>query len=320
MGRFDFEGFARGWFVACFSDELAPGDVKPLRYFDQDLVLFRTASGAPKILDAFCPHMGAHLGHGGTVKGESIECPFHAWQFDGAGQCTDIPYAKKIPPRAKVECWPIVEKNGMVYVWHDPDKAAPTWQIPDLAWWGSPDWTGWTYGQLEVKTHPREIVENVVDVGHFIPVHGTHVGDISNVFDGHTAKQINSGTAYPIGGGKDDYSLEATYYGPGYQVTDMHGVLHSHLINAHTPIDEGTLLLRFAVAVKRADADKYGDGFVDTYIENLRGGFFQDIAIWEHMTFRDRPVLCDGDGPLIKLRKWYAQFYAPAAPAEGAPA
>ena len=199
----------------------------------------------------------------------------------------------------------------MIYVWHDPAKGPPSWQIPDLPWWDSPEWTGWTYGQVDVKTHPREIVENVVDIGHFIPVHGTHVAEIDNIFEGHTAKQINRGTAFPIGGGKDHYSLEATYFGPGYQVTDMRGKLHTQLINCHTPIDSDRLCLRFAVAVKVKDTSKFGEIFVDRYIENLRGGFFQDIAIWEHMQFKDAPVLCDGDGPLIDLRKWYAQFYEP---------
>jgi hypothetical protein len=62
-----FPGYPRGWFVIQFSDELGRGDVKPLRYFGKDLVLFRTESGKPAILDAYCPHLGAHLGHGGKV-------------------------------------------------------------------------------------------------------------------------------------------------------------------------------------------------------------------------------------------------------------
>ncbi|MBW2629246.1 MAG: Rieske 2Fe-2S domain-containing protein, partial [Deltaproteobacteria bacterium] len=55
-------GFARGWFLLMFSEELEPGQVVPLKRFDQELVLFRTESGDAKVLDAYCPHMGAHLG------------------------------------------------------------------------------------------------------------------------------------------------------------------------------------------------------------------------------------------------------------------
>ena len=73
------------------ADSLPPGGVLSLRYFGRELVLFRTESGEPRVLDAFCPHLGAHLGHGGKVQGESIRCPFHGWCFDGRGACTAIP-------------------------------------------------------------------------------------------------------------------------------------------------------------------------------------------------------------------------------------
>lgn len=77
-----------GWYAVAFSDDLAVGQVKPLRYFARDLVLFRAAQGTPCVLDAFCPHRGAHLGHGGRVGGESIVCPFHGWEFDGSSRTT----------------------------------------------------------------------------------------------------------------------------------------------------------------------------------------------------------------------------------------
>jgi phenylpropionate dioxygenase-like ring-hydroxylating dioxygenase large terminal subunit len=52
-----------GWFCVGYSDEVAPGDVLPLKYFDSHLVMYRTASGAVNVAEAFCPHLGAHLGH-----------------------------------------------------------------------------------------------------------------------------------------------------------------------------------------------------------------------------------------------------------------
>ena len=72
-----------GWFALEYSSQLAIGDVQALSYFGRELVLFRTESGEARALDAFCPHLGAHLGHGGVVKGDRIACPFHGWQFDG---------------------------------------------------------------------------------------------------------------------------------------------------------------------------------------------------------------------------------------------
>src|SRR4051794_19989568 len=121
MSRFPFARYPNGWFQVAYAAELPPGGVMPLQYFGRDLVLFRperagNAEGGaalppPQLIDAHCPHMGAHLGHGGAVVGESIKCPFHAWQFDGSGRCTAIPYAQKVPPKARVGSWTVREVN-----------------------------------------------------------------------------------------------------------------------------------------------------------------------------------------------------------------
>ena len=76
--RFPLPRYPTGWFQVAWSDELEPGGVLPPQYFGKDLVLFRAASGAASVLNAHCPHMGAHLGHGGAVEGEGVACPFHA--------------------------------------------------------------------------------------------------------------------------------------------------------------------------------------------------------------------------------------------------
>lgn len=306
-----YAGYPRGWFVIQFSEELAAGDVKPMRYFGRDLVLFRTQSGAPKILEAHCPHLGAHLAYGGKVKGEEIECPFHAWRFDGTGACTAVPYASKIPNKARVDAFPVVEKNGMIYVWNDNDGQGPDWEVPDLPEYGGDKYLPWRHAMIEIKTHPRDIVENLVDTGHFMPVHGTDAKSFRNEWKGHIGVQHNEGIAYPLGGGKDPYKLTATYFGPAYMVTHMQGVLESILINAHTPIDNNRLHLRFAVALKHNGKIDQMNDFAEKYLENLRLGYFQDVAIWENKVFRERPILCDGDGDIGTLRRWYLQFYKP---------
>ena len=58
--------------------------------------MFRDTNGHVHALDAFCPHLGANLAVGGKVKGSCLECPFHAWRFNGDdGKCVNIPGAKK---------------------------------------------------------------------------------------------------------------------------------------------------------------------------------------------------------------------------------
>ena len=77
--RFPMPSFPVGWFQVAYSEDLDVGAVVPLHYFGQHLVLFR-GEDQLGLLDAYCPHLGAHLGHGGR-EGNSVVCPFHAWKI-----------------------------------------------------------------------------------------------------------------------------------------------------------------------------------------------------------------------------------------------
>lgn len=300
-------GFPRGWFVVGWSGGLGETPV-PLKYWGRALVMFRDEAGKPAVLDAYCPHLGAHLGIGGKVVEGRIQCPFHAWEFDGTGKCAKIPYIRNKMPKIPVQrSYPAVERNGVIWVWHHPTGGPPEWEVPELDGHGGDQWTPWFENQITVKTHPREIVENVADKAHFPVVHRTFVEKFENEYVGHKAIQRTAGTATPPQGGVDKFEITATYHGPAFQISEMNGYLQSRLLLAHTPIDEGSLDLRFAVSLRRAGPRT--DEFAKMYVENLRLGFHEDIAIWEHKVYRDKPRLCDGDGPIGNLRRWYAGFY-----------
>lgn len=300
--------FATGWYVIAQAAELPPGKVLSLKYFDRKLVAFRGDTGAVHLLDAHCPHLGADLGVGGTVVGDTIRCPFHAWRFGGDGACVEVPYAPKIPPRACVKSWQLRERNGLVFVWYDEAGREPSWEIPVQAEYGHPDWTDWAISELTIRTVPREVMENVADRAHFPRVHNTHIEEWENEFVEHRAIQRAAGIAYPQGGGKDRFKLVATYYGPAYQITEMDSALPNVLVNTHIPIDGESILLRFGVMLK-----KTGAKYADAYLKNLQLGYREDVAIWENKVWRDRPMLCDGDGPIGALRRWYKQFYPEAS-------
>ena len=80
--RYPFTGIPSGWFAVASSTELKPGTVLARRYFGQELILYRTASGEARLTEAYCPHLGAHLATG-TVEGENLRCPFHGFQEPG---------------------------------------------------------------------------------------------------------------------------------------------------------------------------------------------------------------------------------------------
>jgi 3-ketosteroid 9alpha-monooxygenase subunit A len=304
--------FPRGWFAVAYSSEIPNGEMKGLAYFATKYVAFRDDEGKLSILDAYCPHLGADISVGGKVEDGCVRCPFHAWKFDHSGQCVDVPYAKKIPRGAKVGSHPVQEVNGLVFMWHASNGEEPHYEIPIIEEYGTAEWIEWATNSVVIKTHPREVVENVADKAHFPTVHNTHVEQFDNIYDEHKATQVTAGIAYPRGGGEDKFNLEATYHGPAYQVTYMNGVIQSIYFQAHTPIDENTLQLRFGVSlpVISGDPDK-SRKFAGMYVQNLTTGYHEDIQIWENKTYKERPVLCPGDGPIGKLRKWYKQFFVP---------
>src|SRR5258706_2188367 len=111
---FPYKTFATGWYQVAWSGDFAIGDVKPAKFFDQDLVLYRGESGKMVMLDAHCLHYGAHLGHGGKVEGDDIRCPFHAWKWSDQGRHIEVPYSKQRCVAKRLRTWHVVERSGLV--------------------------------------------------------------------------------------------------------------------------------------------------------------------------------------------------------------
>ena len=75
--------YPNGLFVILDSAQLESGGTQEVSALGLNLVAWRVESGKAYLADAYCPHLGAHLGVGGKVAGECITCPFHGWQFQG---------------------------------------------------------------------------------------------------------------------------------------------------------------------------------------------------------------------------------------------
>ena len=110
-----------GWFCVGYPEDFPTGEPKALFYFDRHLVAWRDDAGELHVQDPFCPHLGAHLGHGGTVEGCEIVCPFHGWRFDAEGVNTDIPYSERTNKKGTLRTYPVVERNGLCFAWYHPD-------------------------------------------------------------------------------------------------------------------------------------------------------------------------------------------------------
>ena len=63
---------------------------KIVRAFGDEVAVFKTSQGF-RACQNLCPHAGGALGEG-TVEGETVTCPLHAWQFDlQSGACRNEP-------------------------------------------------------------------------------------------------------------------------------------------------------------------------------------------------------------------------------------
>ncbi len=305
--RFPFP-IANAWYAVALSRELADGDVRPLRCFGHDLVLFRTAAGAAKVLDAFCPHLGAHLGWGGTVDGEDIVCPFHAWKFNGDGVCTNVPYASKIPPKAIMACWPVVERNGVILVWYHAEKQPPAFDVPVLEAFHSPAWAPYRVLRWQIRTHNQEVMENVIDAAHFRYVHCMENPPPVHSIETTPAMLHVKFFAEP------NTNIDVTMHGLGMQVIEEHSGLGSGYEFLHatyiTPTegDQVEMLQLYTVqrAASAADTQRLHDQWGEVMAENLE----KDIAIWNHKVYIDPPILAENDGPVGAFRRWAQQFYS----------
>ncbi len=309
-----------GWFCIGYSDELAVGEVRNVHYFDRDMVLFRTESGKVGLSDPACPHLGAHLGHGGTVQGESIRCPFHHWQYDTDGVITDIPYASTIPAKWQgkpcLKTYPVCEKNEVIWAWYHPDDVAPDHEVLDIPQTGDPDWTERERFEWRFDSCPQEIAENGVDVAHFKYVHGMEaVPEGDTTYDRHIRRSKVSGSRHVADENGNEYEIEATVEvvqnGAGQKWVRFSGFMEYLLQVLVTPVNDGTVEVRFVYMYRHYDESSFEYMGMQAAIENTNGqkGLEGDIPIWQNKFHQKNPVLCDGDGPIMRFRRYFSQFY-----------
>jgi phenylpropionate dioxygenase-like ring-hydroxylating dioxygenase large terminal subunit len=298
-----------GWFAIALSEEIAPGAVAIRHYFGQDLVVFRTESGRISVVDPHCPHLGAHLGHGGRVAGERIRCPFHGWEFDAEGVCRAIDYAKRIPPTARLESWPALERYGFVFVWRDARGAAPSFELPEIPEASSPEWSTHQRYEWTIRAHGQELGENGVDPAHFRHVHGTLNVPVMTATEDGPLRRAHQPIEMRTPRGDVKGEIEARSFGMGFSATRFTGICETLELATMTPIDAATSHVRYAFTQPRVNGQDPKGGVAAAIIRDIVKQTNEDVVIWEHKLYREQPVLCDGDGPIAQYRRWCQQFY-----------
>lgn len=320
--------YPRGWFMVATNEEVTAVP-QGVRFFGEDLVLYRGASGRAYLVEAYCPHMGTHLAQNTTsyvvkdhqhVEGESIRCPYHGWRFGPDGMCDDIPYSpQKIPKAACIKAYEIVERAGCIWLWHDDEDGRPDYDLPDFARYDDPAWVRWRIEPLgELACHPQEIIDNMADKAHLEPVHGSQdMALFENVFDGHVCRQILEAGHRTLADSEAAMTNDTWYTGPGILQSTMEGAYPSHMLIAHTPVDDGVVKVWYALLVKSPNATPSAEDMeiARAYQQSGLEAFAQDFEIWSAKRACIHPLMVRGDGPFDKVRIWYRQFYNPRADA-----
>jgi phenylpropionate dioxygenase-like ring-hydroxylating dioxygenase large terminal subunit len=305
-----FPAFPNGWFQVAYSDELGAGGVEPLEVFGRDLVLFRDGSGAPRILDAHCRHLGAHMGYGGEVAGDGLRCPFHGWLWNGDGACTEIPYAAKIPKGARIGSWPVHEVNGLVYLWHHAEGEAPGPVPPAIDEVGSESWTPFTKLRWKVGSRMYDMGENAVDHVHFKYLHGASGAptlDQKTDEDGNVSNYSEMEMTTPKG--PVPGSIESRGFGPGLGMVRVKGVVDTIILNNSTPIDEEHVDVRFSYMQRRTE-DLRAQRIGEAMLRDLKKQMEQDIVVFEHKRYWTKPLLVAEDGPIGEYRRRARKHYS----------
>jgi phenylpropionate dioxygenase-like ring-hydroxylating dioxygenase large terminal subunit len=318
-----------GWFQVAWSDEIAAGTVHRMRYFDTEMVGWRAESGSVTVMDAYCEHLGAHLGYGGRVVGEVIQCPFHGWQWNHEGRNVCIPYQDRPNRGRRMRTYAVVECNDAIYIWHDVEGRPPYFDVPDVfadfddAAVRDDYYPIQTMYRQGLEVHPQYVLENGVDFAHFKYVHNTPIVPVftRHDFDGPVAYVdftiTFEGAADADGAAGrliDDVNsgVEAINGGLGVAITKSWGMVDNRTISAITPVDANTSDVRFSVYIGRtpgddspkaaARAQAFGRAVIDQ--------FLADVQIWQHQRYTARPALATAEmAGFTALRAWARQFY-----------
>ena len=303
-----------GWFQIGWSRDFPCGHLEPMRYFGIDLVAWRSENGTLCVVDAYCPHQGAHLGYGGSVHGEAIRCPLHMmeWSLSGesvGGLCTNA-----------LRTRPTREVSGLIYLWHDADGGAPWYEPEDIFEVFDDGLTehdfslecpGGTTLLSDVTIHPQRAAEDRVDRRHFA---GTHSARIPHFLDAEFLEDrflVDFVVAFDEVTGKHTSGLQTVNLGLGVTYLRAWGRVEQRDVLAVTPVDGNVSNVFHTLWALRHPEVVEGALFTpERYAEVSRRELHGDLKIWSRQRFT--PLgddVRDDDKELALLRSWAERFY-----------
>lgn len=162
------------WYVAGFSSELTDQPIART-FLNRPVVLFRTGDGQAAALEDRCCHRSLPLSCG-TVEAAGVRCGYHGMLYAPNGSCIEIPGQERIPAKARVKAYTLVEQNQILWIWMPrEDGAAPTCEPPSYPHHDDPRYK-FGSGHYHYDAPYQLIHDNLLDLSHLGYVHLKTIG------------------------------------------------------------------------------------------------------------------------------------------------
>ena len=122
------------WVPIALGRDIPAGVTRAVLLAGQELVIWRGDGGSAQVWEDRCPHRGMRLSFG-FVRGDSLNCLYHGWQYGAAASCLRIPAHPDltVPPSIRARAFASAESGGMIFT--DPSTSGAE---PPLALAGRP--------------------------------------------------------------------------------------------------------------------------------------------------------------------------------------
>jgi vanillate O-demethylase monooxygenase subunit len=266
------------WYAAGLSRDFTPGKLTAHKIVGRPIVMWRTREGKVVAFDDRCAHKRFPLSKGRLMEDDTLECAYHGLRYDCTGKCVKVPSQPNgpIPAQAKTNPFPVIEQDGFVWVWPGNPAKLNSCKPPRTPEAVDPNNEVIPSEPMPAPANSILLIENLVDITHFYPLHDGNIGDLENslipvqLAEGEVDGNTFVGTIREVKNYAQPAYLVDWF---GYQRVDR---FHSHimlnpgmtrvvmraappgqlgtdkdrgysLLHIHTPIDEHNLIWRWIV-------------------------------------------------------------------------
>ena len=157
------------WYLVALAADLPVETIVARQIIDIPIVLFCTASGAIGALRDQCGHCGLPLSESAGVADNVLRCRNGA-AFSRIGSCVRVPGLERIPGDYAVRAYPVVERDGLVWLWPGSIAQADAAAVPSFPYRVDAAWAA-TSVQLEVEANWELVHDRLLDLNHLGSVH-----------------------------------------------------------------------------------------------------------------------------------------------------